>query len=326
MDFSKPRIALWYYVVPQTNMRNDGAALFMNFNLRKILNNQDCLKDHSLIQQPDGNVVHIQPNEPTGMLGEFDLHILVDHGEDGIAGVPLDFEVPHPNAYWIADSHINTAGYQYRLERAKKFDFVFASHSPSIENFIKDGIDPAKIRYLPWAAENAVYRPYPIIEKWDWCFIGYPNNDFRIDLIDRFVKEFGLGDGKGYLGWRMAEYKGYNVLDDCAKKLSQSRLLINESIKEDLNMRTFESLACKKLLITEEVPDLLKHFKDGVHLRTFKTIDEAVDIAKYYLAHPEEREAIAEAGYKEFLDKHTYLHRTREILKICIGYEELVPA
>lgn len=317
MDFNKPRVAIYYDVLPQTGFRNDGGSLFVSYNLRKILNGTDCAKDHKSISNDSGNVVHLSPLTPTKFHGNFDLNILVDYGEDGL-NIPLDWTIPHPNAFWVADSHL---GYDYRLKRAREFDHVFVSHSPTIDRFIADGIDPAKIHYMPWAAETEVYKPYPIIEKWDWAFIGYPNNDFRIDLIDRFVKEFGLGDGKGYLGWRMGQYQGYNVLDDCAKKLSQARICINESVKDDLNMRSQEILACKRFLLTEEVPDLMKHYKDGVHLRTFKTIDEAVDIAKYYLAHPEERNAIAEAGYREFLAGHTYMHRTKEILKTCIGYE-----
>lgn len=316
MDFSKPRVAIYYDVLPSTGFRNDGGCLFLSYNLRKILNGIDCVKDHGAISNDSGNVVHLSPLTPTKFHGTFDLNILCDYGEDGL-GIPTDWVIPRPNAYWVADSHL---GYDYRLKRAKEFDHVFVSHSPTIDKFIADGIDPAKIYYMPWAAETAVYNPHPIIEKWDWSFIGYPNNEFRIDLIDRFVKEFGLGDGKGYLGWRNGQYQGYNVLDDCAKKLSQARICPNEATKDDLNMRVFEILACKRFLLTEEVPDLLKHFQDGVHLRTFKTINEAVDIAKYYLAHPDERMTIAEAGYKEFLDKHTYMHRTKEILKTCIGY------
>lgn len=325
MDFSKPRVAIYYDVLPTTGWRNDGGSLFLSYNLRKLLNGVDCVKDHKLISNDNGNVVHLSPLTPTNLHGKFDLHILCDYGEDGL-NIPLDWEIPHPNAYWVADSHL---GYDYRLKRAKEFDHVFVSHSPTIERFIADGVDPAKIHYMPWAAETEVYKPYPIIEKWDWAFIGYPNNDFRIDLIDRFVKEFGLGDGKGYLGWRMGQYQGYNVLDDCAKKLSQARILPNEAVKDDLQMRVFEVLACKRFLLTEEVPDLLRHFKDGIHLKTFKTINEAVDIAKYYLAHPDERNAIAEAGYKEFISSHTYMHRTKEILKTCIDCvfdDELVPA
>lgn len=310
MDFKKPRIAMWYYIVPSTGWRNDGACLFLSYNLRKILDGQDALNTRCM-DRGDGNVVHIQPNEPTKQLGKFDLHVLIDHGEDGI-GVPLDFEVPKPNLYWVADSHL---GFDYRLWRAKQFDHVWISHKPSIQKFIDGGIDPKKIRYMPWAAEHGCYKPYPIIEKYDWCFIGHLNNQFRIDLIDRFCKEWPLGD-KGYLGWRMAEFPGHNVLDDVAKKFSQSRIIINEAILDDVNMRVFEALACERFLLTEDVPGVRDHFVDGKHLVLFKTIDEAVEKAKYYLAHEDERNAIAKAGGEEFIHKHTYFHRTQEILSL----------
>lgn len=319
IDFKKPRVALYYYVTPSTGWRNDGACLFMNYNFRKLLDGKDALVDNRFMQD-NSNVHHIQPNMPKSGLGTFDLNLLIDHGEDGI-NVPLDFEIPHPNAYWISDSHL---GYEYRLKRAKEFDYVFASHKPSIERFIKDGIDPAKIRYLPWAAETACYNPVSIIEKYDWCFIGHLNNQFRIDLVNRFVKEWPLGT-KGYLGWRMGEFSGHNVLEDVAKKFCQSRIVLNESILDDVNMRSFEALACKRFLLTEDVPGVRDHFEDGKHLVLFKTIEEAVEKAKWYLEDTVTREKIAEAGYKEFLDKHTYMHRAKEILKVCIGYEEKEP-
>jgi glycosyltransferase involved in cell wall biosynthesis len=315
MDFSKPRVSLYYYVAASTNYRNDGGSLFLNYNLRRLLDGTDPLKDNDRMMDQN-NVVHIQPNMPLTSLGTFDLNILVDHGEDGIY-VPLDFTVPRPNAYWVADSHL---GYEYRLKRAREFDHVFVSHSPSIEKFIKDGIDPAKIHYLPWAAEETCYRPMPVLEKWDWCFIGTMNNEFRIDLIDRFCKEFPVGE-QGYLGWMNNFVKGWNVLDNAATKYSHSRIVLNEAVKDDLNMRVFEALACKRFLLTESVPDLHRHFEDGKHLVTFKTIDEAVEKARYYLAHDEERNRIAEAGHQAFLSHHTYMHRAKEILKVCIGYE-----
>lgn len=323
MDFKKPRISLWYYIVPQTGFRNDGACVFLNYNYRKLLDGIDPMLDKKVMRTDGGNVIHVQPNEPKNMLGNFDLNILVDHGEDGL-GVPLDFVVPRPNAYWIADSHI---GYDYRLKRAKEFDHVFASHKPSIARMIADGIPEEKIHYLPWAAETACYKPYDIIKKWDWSFIGHMNNDFRIDLMDAFIKKWPLGE-KGYLGWRMQEFLGHNVLDDVAKKFSQSRIVLNESITDDLNMRTFEALATRSCLLTEDIPAVRDHFKDGEHLVLFKTIDEAVEKASALLLDEGRREAIAEAGYQEFLSKHTYMHRAKEILKVCIGYEvpELVEA
>ena len=315
MDFKKPRVALWYYIAASTNYRNDGAPLFLNYNFRKILDGKDANQESDVMMQNTGNLVRIQPNMPLDSLGHFDLNILPDHGEDGI-NAPLEFVVPHPNAYWIADSHL---GYDYRLKRARDFDHVFVSHSPSIEKLVADGISREKIHYMPWAAEQTCYRPYPILEKWDWSFIGHINNNDRVELLDRFCKEWPVGIN-GYLGWRQAHVPGWNVLDDAAKKFSQSRIILNEAVQDDLNMRVFEGLACKKLLLTEDVPDLHKHFKDGEHLVTFKTVDEAVEKARYYLDHTEDRERIAKAGYEEFLAHHTYMHRAKEILKVCLGY------
>lgn len=315
IDFSKPRVALWYYVAASTNFRNDGGSLYLNVNMRKLLDgtdpmaNNDCMMDQN-------NVLHIQPNMPMETLGTFDLNILVDHGEDGIFA-PLDFTIPKPNVYWIADSHL---GYDYRLKRAREFDTVFASHSPSIEKFVADGIPREKIHYMPWAAEPTCYRPMPVLEKYDWCFIGTMNNEFRIDLVDRFSKEWPVGIN-GYLGWMNVHVKGWNQFEGAAEKYCQSKIVLNEAVQDDLNMRVFEALACKRFLLTEDVPDLHRHFVDGKHLVTFKTIDEAVEKAKYYLAHDDERNAIAQAGYDEFMANHTYMHRAKEILKVCLNYE-----
>lgn len=325
MDFTKPRVSVWYYVVPQTSMRNDGAPLFFSANLRKILNNKDPLDHPSSMHDDTGNVVHLQPNEPTRHHGIFDLNVLIDHGEDAIQ-VPLDFEVPHPNAYWAFDTHL---GYDYRLKRAREFDHVFLCHKAQIADFVRDGIDASRIHYLPCAAEETCYRPYPVMKKWNWSFIGHLNSEHRIDLVDRFIREFGLGDGEGYVGWRMPEIKGHNVLDDAAKKFSMSRMVINDSIKNDLNMRTFEVMATGTPLITEENGPLLGLFTKGVHLLTYKTIDGAVDCAKYLLKNPEMMNEIGKAGLREILEKHTYRHRVLEVLKTCIDYvpkEPLVSA
>lgn len=314
MDFTKPRVAIYYDVLPSTGMRNDGGPLFINYNLRKLLDGRTPTIENKFIQTKD-NVDHMSPINPTHTNGKFDLHVLVDYGEDAL-NIPLDWEIPHPNAYWIADSHL---GYDYRLKRARQFDHVFASHKPSIEKLIRDGIPAEKIHYMPWAAESDCYRPISIIEKWDWCFIGHLNNDFRIDLVDRFCKEWPVGI-QGYLGWRMPEFKGHNALDDIAKKFCQSRIVLNESIQDDLNMRVFETLACKRLLLTEDIPAVRDHFEDGKHLVLFKTIDEAVEKAKELLADEARRNEIARQGYEEFLAKHTYMHRTKEILKICLDW------
>lgn len=320
MNFNKPRIAIYYDVLPSTGWRNDGAPLFMSYNFRKIINEEDMKSNPHMLNGDGGNVVHLSPINPRSQHGSFDLNVLIDYGEDSL-GIPLDWELPHPNVYWAFDTHVDEKGYQYRLNRAKQFDHVFLCHKGQIERFIADGIPREKIHYMPVAAEPDCYRPYPIMKKWDWSFIGHLNSQHRIALVDRFVKEFDLGDGKGYLGWRFPHVQGHNVLDDVAKKFSMSRLVINDSIKEDLNMRTFETMATGSTLLTQENAPLLELFEPGKHLLTFRTIDEAVAKAKMILQDPELLAEIGKAGLKEVLDKHTYHHRALEILKTSLNWQ-----
>lgn len=322
MDFNKPRVAIYYHVLPSTGMRNDGCPLFINYNLRKILhgiNSADEMKAKRDMSNETGNVVHLWPTKEAEKFGKFDLHVWCDYGEDAL-NVPLDWSPPSPSAYWCSDAHISEKSYKYRLERAKKFDFVFCAQKRCMDEFERDGIPKEKLFWLPHAAEPDVYKPYDIIEKWDWCFIGHINSEHRVNLVDRFCKEFPVGM-KGYLGWRSAAQPGWNVLDDAAKKFSQSRIILNDNINEDVNMRTFEGMATKKMLLTQDIPYLSEIFKDGQHLVLYKNIDDAVEKAKYYLSNESERIRISESGYNEVLAKHTYKHRALEILKTCLNYE-----
>lgn len=318
MDFTRPRVAVYFDVLPTTGFRNDGAPLWILWNLRKILNGETLNDLKNARGFSDGtNVVHLSPINPTSQHGTFDLNVLVDYGEDNL-NIPLDWELPHPNVYWAFDTHIDDKGYQYRLNRAKQFDHVFLCHKAQIESFIKDGIDPKKIHYMPVAAEPDCYYPYSIIEKYDWCFIGHLNSAHRIDLVDRFVKEFDLGDGKGYLGWRIPQVQGYNVLDDVAKKFSMSRIVINDAIKNDQNMRIWESMATGTMLLTQRVEGIENFFKDKKDLVLYDSLDDAIEKARYYLSHNEERMAIASSGLNRILSGHTYADRAKAILDVAI--------
>lgn len=307
MDFNKPRVAIYYFVVPQTGFRNDGPPLFANAALRSILNGNMNLADDG------GNVVHLWPIRTPKDFGTFDLHLLVDHGED-VLGVPLDFKIPSPSAYWVSDAHL---GFDYRLKRAREMDFVFCCQKRAAEEFIAAGIPRERVFWLPHAVEPTCYKPFPIIEKYDWSFIGHLNSPQRVELLDRFCREIP----NFYLGWRMPEVKGWNVLEDASKKFCQSRIVLNQNIKDDINMRTFEALASRRFLLTSDIPTLGDLFTDKKHLVTYRSIDEAVELARHYLLDDGERRRIAEEGYQEVINKHTYVHRMSELLKKSINYE-----
>lgn len=279
------RVAI-YYDDHRRIGRNDGAPLYV-WNVLK--------------NQLGHDAVHLIPDERRLRdQGNFDAHFWVDWGEDALAGV-LDYSpisIPAPGVYWASDTHL---GYDYRLRKAREATHVFCMQKRAVEEFARDGVSA---HWLPHAFEPEAYPRTTIVKKYDVCFVGHVNSQNRADFLDRMFKEFPNF------------WYGQRIFEDAAKIYCQSRIVLNPPIKDDLNMRVFETLGTGSLLLTQDIPTIHELFEDGKHLVLYKTLDEAVDKARYYLAHEEERNKIAQAGYEEAMAKHTYKHRVLEMLRV----------
>ncbi len=252
-------------------------------------------KEKSLLE-----VDHIYPTGDLKPFGTYDLNIHVDWGEDGLTGilpyVPLD--TPHPMAYWASDTHL---GYPYRLSVAKKADFVFCAQKQAVLDMKRDGV--ANPIWLPHAVEPQAYPKFDLLtKKYDLCFVGHVSSKNREDALDRMFGEFPNF------------YYGQQLFEQAARKYAESKVVFNIAMKEDVNMRCFEALATGSFLLTDWVPSIDELFEDGKHLVMYRSLDEAVEKAKYYIAHDEERERIAQAGYEHVMKNHTIQHRVNVIL------------
>jgi len=156
---------------------------------------------------------------------------------------------------------------------------------------------------LPHAGEPDCYKPNEVIKKYDICFVGHICNDKRVNFLDDMFKAFPNF------------WYGQRKFEEAAEIFCKSRIVLNTAAVDDINMRIFETLLTKSFLLTEWVPTFKGMFKDGVHFVTYKTSEEAVEKAQYYLDHPEEREKIAQAGYDLVKEYHTYENRAETILK-----------
>lgn len=84
--------------------------------------------------------------------------------------------------------------------------------------------------------------------------------------------------------------------------------------KTQTSPRPYEALACKSFHLTQWTPATENIFKEGFHLVTAKTKDEAKEKMIYYLNHPEEREKIAKQGQEYVYAEHTYDKRLKDIV------------
>lgn len=245
-------------------------------------------------------VDHLYPTGDLSPFGSYDLNIHVDWGEDGLTGIlpyqPID--TPKPMAYWASDTHL---GYDYRLSMAKKADYVFCAQKQAVLDMKRDGIENPI--WLPHAVEPQAYPKFDLLtKKYDICFVGHISSKNREDALDRMFKEFPNF------------YYGQRLFEEAARKYAESKIVFNIAMKEDVNMRCFETLATGSFLLTDWVPSIDELFEDGKHLVLYRSMDECIEKAKYYLSHDEERERIAQAGYEHVMKNHTIQHRVNVIL------------
>jgi spore maturation protein CgeB len=77
--------------------------------------------------------------------------------------------------------------------------------------------------------------------------------------------------------------------------------------------RTFEIPGSGGFLLSESVPHLEEYFKVGKEIAVFDSDEQLLQQVEHWLAHPAERAAVAEAGYRRVLAEHTYDHRFAQI-------------
>ena len=95
---------------------------------------------------------------------------------------------------------------------------------------------------------------------------------------------------------------------------------------QDVNKRTFELAAVGAFQLTDDRPALSRYFIPGQEVATFAGRADLLDKVRYYLAHPEERLRIAQAGQARAHRDHTFAARLRVILDVLDRGDPPAPA
>ena len=240
-------------------------------------------------------VVHFRPDELSAIPTQgFDLYLNIDDG--------LRYHLPaalHPCACWVIDTHMD---FGWCLEKARGFDLVFAAQRDGTEQLRGAGIDSAA--WLPLACDPEIHCKHDVLKAYDVAFVGNVFPGPRADLLNLVRRRYPLA------------FIGNAYFEEMARAYSAARTAFNRSIKNDVNMRVFEALACGSLLVTNDLAanGQAELFRDGVHLATYREPEELLDKLAFYLEREEVRERIAAGGRAEAIEKHTYRHRMERLL------------
>ena len=149
-----------------------------------------------------------------------------------------------------------------------------------------------------------MHRKHDVPKRFDVAFVGNACPGPRAELLDLIRRKYPNS------------FLGQAYFDEMARTYSAARMAFNRSIKNDVNMRAFEAIACGSLLVINDLAEngqdeLLRH---GVHLATYREPEDLLDKLAFYLEREEVRERIAAAGRSEVIEKHTYRNRMERLL------------
>lgn len=82
-----------------------------------------------------------------------------------------------------------------------------------------------------------------------------------------------------------------------------------------IKARTFEVPGLGGFLLTEDADRLADYYRPGHELVLFRDLDSLADRIRHFLSHPDERDAIAEAGHARTCAEHTYEQRLGAVME-----------
>ena len=168
--------------------------------------------------------------------------------------------------------------------------------------------------YLPLASDPAFYAPRET-RRYRASFVGS-----RYGIRERIVQAVwraGIPLEVFGPGWPNGALRA----EDVARVFGESEIVLGVGTvghTDDvytLKLRDFDAPMSGAMYVTHRNPDLLQLFEDGREIVTYRTDEECVEAVSWYLAHPDQRAAIAIRGLDRARGEHTWDRRFRGLFR-----------
>jgi hypothetical protein len=203
--------------------------------------------------------------------------------------------------YWLIDAHWQPISafervipcYDIVLHSTRRFVEVYAARFPKQKHiYFPNGVDD---RYFE--AELHHHRPHTV----PLIFIG-GKAEPRAAAINQMIEQAGLRYAYGITG------------QDYIQAVLNAKIHFNKGLNGDINYRNWETVGLGTCLLTEYDPEMeALGFRHDVNCLFYRNVDEAVQLAKTYLANGE-WERVAKGG-AIFAKEHSYKQRVSKMLK-----------
>lgn len=207
---------------------------------------------------------------------------------------------------------------------APAFDLYATTYPSAMEKAANDGYD--NFILTQWAANSDVMRPpLPASEcSYQVSFVGSAYGN-RMKWIED-LKSHGVEvDCFGY-GWPNGPVSSEEISEIMRKSvislnLSDSGVVIQDGRpvrSRQVKARVFEVPGAGGLLLTESAACLEDFFVPDEEIVLFEGIDDLAGKIKYLLTHSDERDAIAQSGFKRAKAEHSYEMRFKPLITLAL--------
>ena len=187
-----------------------------------------------------------------------------------------------------------------------------------------------RVEYLPFCYDPAMLRPPATVSEEDRAryatdvvFAGTwePMREWwleRIVGVDLSIWgnswERARSDSPAMRHWKGKAVYG----EEISKLFAVSKIHLNflrEQNRDSNNVRTFEIPGFGGFLLTQRSREQAEElYEEGTEIACFETVEELIDKARYYLAHEDDRLAIARRGHERAVREHQAIHRLRRVV------------
>lgn len=239
-----------------------------------------------------------------------------------------NLKIPSIN-YFSDDIRSRTSGEEWEkylpyLENDDNYIFYWDRVLASYETF-------KNLHYLPHFVDFEIYKESQIEPEFDLMFAGRLDTDYRLSFFEELITK--LPNLK--IAWHAIErhyqdarirakypelidlcYRGFiDNEKDMAKAINNTKIVFNMNSQgiSSLNYRTFQTVACKKLMISDYREEL--DLFDG-HMPFYEDFSDLIFKIESYLEDEEAYKKVTDECYKIAKNSHNSKDCVRYILKV----------
>lgn len=227
--------------------------------------------------------------------------IFVMENYDEIGWLPDFSSCKKLKFFWSIDSHCGSVPRHRKFCYDSKIDVLLNSSEQYIQYF--EGTAKVGVWFPNAYPDDLIFPDCSINKKYDVGFCGSMIAD-RPTWIPRLESRYRDKFKKDI----------FVIGDEMVDAIRSYKIGVNKCIADDINYRTFETLGCGTMLVTNRVPNIEKLFIDGEHLALYNTIEEMIEKIDYYLNNQDEMVRISKKGYDHVKKFHTYFERAKLFL------------